>query len=56
MKYRIDLYFTATISKIVDIENEESIEYEKEKFINEYSMDEVADSLAYDNWEYIKND
>jgi len=56
MKYRIDLHFTATISKIVDIENEDSIADEKEKFISEYTMNEVAESLAYDNWDYSEED
>jgi len=52
MKYQINLHFTATISKVVDIENEESIIDEKEKFINEYKISEAAECLAYDSWEY----
>ncbi|MDR0475997.1 MAG: hypothetical protein LBH43_20320 [Treponema sp.] len=52
MKYRIDLHFTATISKIVDIENDKFITDEKEKFVNEYKMDEVAECLTYVDWDY----
>jgi len=52
MKYRIALHFTATVSKIVDIENEDSILDERERFISEYTMNEVAESLAHVDWDY----
>jgi hypothetical protein len=56
MKYRIDLHFSATISKTVDIEDDSSIIDERDKFIEEYSMDEVIESLAYVGWDCLDED
>ena len=54
MKYRIDLHFTATISKIIDVDDEDTLADEKNIFLDEYKMRDVVESLAYYDWDAIK--
>ena len=56
MKYRINLHFSATISKVIDVNDEDALVNEKEIFLDEYEMTDVAESLAYCDWDAIVED
>jgi len=53
MKYCINLHFSATISKVIDVNDEDAIVDEKNIFLDEYEMTDVAESLAYCDWDAI---
>jgi hypothetical protein len=58
MKYRINLYFSSNLSKVVDVENEDELITEKNEFFDEITLNDIRECVTTDiyDWDYLKED
>jgi hypothetical protein len=58
MKNRINLYFSGCLSKVVNVENDDDLIAEKNKFFDEITLDDIRECVTIDalEWDYLKEE